>query len=152
MKYGYFDHNQRQISLAQWKALQEDEGYRILKRFRDQRVHIEAQWVGKVRDPNNYFPGLRPIFTLMVWNRNSEGLWVQDPRHGETFTSKAKLLQEYNDFLLEWTQTTLDENGELEEVGNELTAPPESLADQPELAKTSRLVGISEDVASVGVW
>lgn len=149
MKYGYFDHTQRQISSDEWRSLTEDESYVTLKRFRDQRVHIEARWVGRVKDPQNHFPGMRPIFQMLMWNRNSAGEWVQDPNHGLTYANKAKLLQDYNDFLLEWTQTTLDENGEMLEVGNELEALPEAEA---KVTKTTKLVGVDEAVSSVGVW
>lgn len=151
MKFGYFDHNQREISESRWRELCKEEGYVTLRRFRDQRVHIEARWVGKVEGPQNHFPNLRPIFAVLVWNRTSTGEWVQDPNHGLTFHSMAKLLQAYNDFLLEWTQTTLDDNGELLEIGNELQAPAEHISDAG-AAKASKLVGVSEDVTSVGVW
>lgn len=151
MKFGYFDHEQRQISERRWRELCNEEGYVTLRRFRDQRIHIEARWVGKVENPENHFPNLRPIFAVLMWNRTSTGEWVQDPSHGLKFHSMAKLLQAYNDFLLEWTQTTLDDNGELLEIGNELQAPAEHISDAG-AAKASKLVGVSEDVTGVGVW
>ena len=152
MKFGYFDHNQRQITEARWRELCKEEGYVTLKRFRDERVHIEARWIGKLENPQNHFPNLRPIFAMLMWNRNSAGEWVQDPHHGTKFCSKAKLLQEYNDYLLEWTKTTLDDEGNMLEVGNELDAPPTADITAPGGTKVSSLVGVSQEVSSVGVW
>lgn len=154
MSTGYFDRKQQPITKARWEELQRDEGYSILKRFRDDRVHIEARWVGKLANPQNYFPYLRPVFAVLIFNRDSAGNWQQDPRHGTTYHDERKLLAAYNDFVLEWTQSTLNEEGELEEIGNELKAIPESefMAAGPKTTLAKNLVGVSAEVAAVGVW
>lgn len=150
-RFAYFDRKMKPISEARWRELIQDEGYSVLRRFRDERVHIEARWTGKVIDPQNHFPYMRPVFSLVLFNRGTDGGWKQDPRHGMTYYDEKKLLQDYNDFLLEWTESTIDDDGNLLEVGNQLEAPDESKTIS-KTTSTKSLVGVSEDVASVGAW
>lgn len=147
----YYDRKMKPISKARWQELIADQGYSVLRRFRDERVHIEARWVGKLVDPQNHFPYMRPIFSIVLFNRGTDGSWKQDPRHGMTYYDEKKLLQDYSDFLLEWTQSTIDDDGSLLEVGNQLEAVPEP-ASLTKTTSAKNLVGVSAEVTAVGAW
>lgn len=151
MKVAYYDRKLQPISQSQWRELCQDEGYSILKRFRDDRVHIEARWIGKLENPQNYFPYLRPVFAVLVFNRGSDGQWVQDPAHGQRFHDEKKLIAYYEEFVLNWTKSEM-KDGELQEVGNELEAPAESMALGPKTTAVKNVIGVPEELASVGAW
>ncbi|WP_297478311.1 hypothetical protein [Ferrovum sp.] len=138
----YFDKDGRKIQKDKWTHYRMDPSYCIVREFRNKAVLVIVEWKGAVDTRLHPFAFTHPTFEMRVWNFDSDGKLVPDPVESKkTFPSEQNAINAYNNFLLRWTDSKI-ENGELVEVGNELTPPPPP---DPNIPKTA----VNDDI---GCW
>ena len=87
-------------------------------------------------------PATTEVVTQFVLLSGGDGSLAADPvDDGRTFHDEESALNWYEEFLTTWTESTIDEDGELVEVDNHLAPPPPPDPDAP----TSTLKDAPED-------
>lgn len=119
----YFDKEVNEISANLCKDLLADESYRTVRAFENEKVRLVITWVGEIKDADELFRTTYPLFKLEQHDK-VDGAWVESFESGRTFASMRKVDEYYEDFIVRWTASFFDEDGEIHEVGN-LLAPPE---------------------------
>ena len=136
------------IPKIEWEKLQADDSYRLPDRFDNGIVHVEIEWVGKVAQPNT-FRDYWPVFRMNVQNYR-DGVLVDDPADdGETFPDYAAAKKRYEEFLVKWSECSVNDFGEFVEEGNSLAPPPPPNPDAPDSAEDV-VAGVLDD--GVGAW
>ncbi len=116
----YFDRDGKVITRAKWESLIVEPSYWTVRQFDNGRVLIRIVWKGIVPDADNQFRSSYELFKLELFNYSDAGAAIIDPNNGRSFPTEKKALEFYNDFILKWTESSLDEEGNIEEVGNTL--------------------------------
>ncbi|MFT4064327.1 hypothetical protein [Paraburkholderia sp.] len=132
-KVGYFNKEGDAIPLSQWRELQADRSYSVLKEYDNGSVNVTLRWHGRVPDPTNSWRESWPMFVLNVSNYDSAGVARPDPvADNKTFYEQDDALRYYTNFIAKWTESRMEKNemtGEMEliEEGNILVpeAPPD---------------------------
>lgn len=122
----YFDRQNREISAAQFEDLLKTPNYESVYVYDDgKKIRIELLWTGMVKNARNYFASDRPIFTISCQNYSSDGKLVDAPdMNGRVFSRENRAISAVQEFLLDWTDASIDENGKFCDDGN-LCKPPE---------------------------
>lgn len=120
----FFDKDVQEISQNVFNDLIADDSYRIVNQFQNKRVKLVIEWVGKIENADSTF---RPSYKLFIAKQYdwlpSENDWKESIESGTTFATFKAADLFYQDFLLRWTDSYFDDEGEIKEVGNELTPP-----------------------------
>jgi hypothetical protein len=112
------------ISEADWRDLQKDPNYCTVRQYDNSVVQVTLKWVGRVPNPQNTFKEFWPVFILLVKNYKADGTLAVDPNDSDkTYYEEAHAIKAYEEFLLRWTESTVDEAGEFVEADNMLTPP-----------------------------
>ncbi len=150
-KTNYFNRESKPISLEDWRTLQNDPRYKIVRQYDNGKVHLSLNWTGKV--VGEQWPDLRPIFTMSAWNYMEDGRRIEDMNmHGKTYPSERIAVEEFEAFLAKWSECEMDElTGEFIEEGNTLAPPPPPpTADTPHSEEA--LAKIEIDDGGIGAW
>jgi hypothetical protein len=140
------------IEKDRWKELSADPAYCSVMLYDNQSLKVELVWVGKVADPTMMDSEYWPLFRLDIFDNtgdNGETRWTPSMDTGETYGSTEAGKKAYRDYLLEWTESTMEEGrkGALEFVeADNLAAPPPP----PDFDAPTSVVTIGEDGS--GVW
>lgn len=139
----YIDKDGKGISKGVWRLFRDDESYRVLRQFKNELTWITLEWTGVADILLHPFASTYPLFEMRVANASSDGMrWVNDPvEDRKTYHNQQAAIEAYNNFLVRWTESKV-EDGELVEVGNELTPPPPP---DPNIPKTA----VNDDI---GCW
>ncbi len=144
----YLNRDGLRIDKAQWKVLQADEDYKVVRQFDNGTVRVRLVWIGSVTDKQaQTFRDTWPVFTISVWNYRADGSMVLDPvKNGETFPHIEQGIAAYEEFLLDWTDCEVTDDGRFIEVDNSLAPPP-----PPDPNKPADVVieGLTDDF---GAW
>lgn len=129
----YFDREGKRINHLKWKALAGDPLYRTVKEFDNGRVQVRLIWNGSLTLQQKLsFRDTWPLFAMRVMNYNAQGVLQPDPSSdGETFPTESDALNGYEQFLINWADCHIDDNGNLVEVDNNLAPPPPPDPDAP---------------------
>lgn len=119
----YFDKDVNEISVNQYKDLLADDTYRIIHAFENEKVRLVITWQGAIKDADQLFRATYPLFKAEQYDKVGDK-WVESFESGTTFANLNKAESYYEDFVMRWTDSYIDEEGEIHEVGNVL-APPE---------------------------
>lgn len=143
----YFDKVGNKISPAKWHELRADHSYTTVREFANEKVSIRVIWHGALTlGESKSFRDTWPLFQISVSNANAAGEFKPDPvLDCKTFPYENIAIQAYEHFLLQWSECKVNDSGEFEEVGNELTPPPPPSPDIP----TSTIRGTGTDLM---VW
>lgn len=159
----YQDCDGRGLSKAEWESKVGCEDW-IVKQFRNDKIWVRVEWIGRYdkKLPAEY----RHSHAIVVLNRlkvrksewEEEGViqdkgWVKDVAATQTFRTKSAAVSAYEDMLLSYTESYIDETEDgdmvLVEEGNEFgpkTGPLKFEVDD-ELIEVAESKGIS-----VGGW
>lgn len=127
----YFDHDVNEITQDQFNKLNEDETYRVVHAFENEKVRLVITWQGRIEDAENMFRTTYPLFKAEQHDKVGDK-WVEAPESGTTFANKRKMESFYENFVMSWTESYLDDNCEIVEVGNKLTPPEPVSEDAPQ--------------------
>jgi hypothetical protein len=131
-KTGYFGRDGRLCQKVEWDRLRANKEYYMVRRFSNGVVNVALKWIGKQENVDQLFPDCYKLFVLHVWNYNELGIPISDPvESGRTFPTEKLAIEAYDKFLLAWTKSHIDEDGELIEEENEYTPPPKPNLDAP---------------------
>jgi len=125
-KTRYYDRDGAPIEKAQWVELRKDPGYVEMKVYDNGKVRVVIQWLGKVVAPDNMDAEYWPLYALEIRNRSDDS-WVPDPNSGETYGRYSAALGDYQDFLLCWSDSSMEDLGKGEvfvEADDNLAALP----------------------------
>lgn len=151
----YFDRDGKVITRGVWEEKVKEPSYFTVRQFDNGRVRIRILWKGIVPDADNQFRSSYPLFALELENYNDEGRLILDPSNGRLFPDEKKAVAFYNDFVLKWTESLMDEEGNVEEVGNTLAIPEPPKPPDPNIpssAVTEEInLGVELDMSG-GAW
>lgn len=149
----YYGRDGRACHHNEWARLRNDPSYRVVRQFDNGSVHVELEWLGDVPDADNQFRGSYRLFKIKLSNYNDVGVAVEDPMSGKFFPNESKALTFYDDFILKWTESVMDEDGNVEEVGNTL-APiePPKPPDPNKPLSTVDSIDVGNADMSAGAW
>lgn len=144
----YRDREGRAITEAQWKKLQADPAYTTVKEYDNGVVRVTLRWNGRIAGPAaSTFPDYWPVFVLLVKNYRPDGTLVNDPvDNDKTYPDEQAAIKGYQEFLLKWTESEVDDAGEFLEEGNILTPPPPPDPNKPTTVPDDDALG------GVGAW
>lgn len=121
----FFDKEAQEISQNLFNDLIADDSYRIVGQFKNKRVKLVIEWIGQVDNADTLFRTSYKLFVAKQYDwMPKEETWKESIESGTTFATLKAAEAFYEDFLLRWTKSYIDEEGEMQEVENEL-APPE---------------------------
>lgn len=123
----YINREGEKISKQDWKELQTQDSYKVVRLYDNGVVHLQLTWIGRIDNPDT-FQSYWKNFILTVKNYRSDGSLVNDPVDGDrTFSNEAEGIKAYEDFLLHWTDCSVDDEAKFVERGNtlELPLPPD---------------------------
>jgi hypothetical protein len=138
----YQDIDGKGLSKKQWEEKSHCKDW-IIKEFRNDRIWIAVEWIGRYdkklpaeyRHSHGIFVRTRLQVRKSEWEEESvleDKGWVIDHGATETFRTKSAAMAAYEDVLLKYTGSYLDEDedGEmvLVEEGNELAPVMKELA------------------------
>lgn len=129
----YYDREGRRISLLTWQNHQANTSYSLLREYDNGAVRVRLVWLGKLMDREaQSYRDTWPLFTISVWNYNDQGRLVPDPvEDGKTFAHEQEAINAYEEFLINWTDSTVNDEGKLIEADNLLAPPPPPDPDKP---------------------
>ena len=147
-KIRYIDREGKAISQADWKVKSADPLYYQVREYDNGVVRVTLKWNGRVSGPvASSYPDYWPIFVILVKNYKADGTLVNDPvDNDQYFANEAAAVKGYEEFLLKWTESDVDDAGEFMEEGNVLTPPP-----PPDPNKPASEVDDSQ-TGGVGAW
>lgn len=119
----YLDKDVNEITASECNDLLADDSYRIVHAFENEKVRLIITWLGKIVDGDQMFRTTYPLFKAEQYDKLGDK-WVESPESGTTFPNLKKVEAYYEDFVIRWTKSYFDEDGNIHEVGNVL-APPE---------------------------
>lgn len=119
----YFDKEGDEISANLYKDLAADDSYRIVHAFENEKVRMLLLWTGEIKGADQMFRTSYPLFKVEQYDK-LDGKWVESFESGKTLPTLRKAEEYYEDFVMRWTESYIDEDGEMHEIGN-LLAPPE---------------------------
>lgn len=119
----YFDKGGNEISANLYQDLIKDDTYRIVHAFENEKVRLIITWQGEIKGADQLFRTTYPLFKTEQHDKLGDK-WVESFESGKTFSDMKKVESFYEDFIIRWTESYFDEDGEVHEVGNKL-APPE---------------------------
>jgi len=152
------DINGQGLTKTEWLTKSHSDEW-TLKQYSNGKLMVRLEWIGRYdkKLPSEY----RHSHGVMVFNRlkvrESEWVdegtltdrgWVLDPAATQTFRTKAEAEAAYEDLLVNFTQSYLDEdeNGDvvLEEEGNDLApAKPGALVIDEDVIKAAEAKGVA---------
>lgn len=137
-RVGFYDREGKAIPQDVWTAKSKDPSYAVVREYDNAVVRVTLKWIGRVQNPGNYFgPEFMPLFVLLVKNYRADGSMVDDPADGDQkFGTEAVALAAYEEFLLKWTKSERDDEGEFVEADNTLTPPPPPDPNKPSTEAT----------------
>ena len=129
----YYDREGRRITLATWRDLQAKTDYQQIREYDNGAVRLRLVWLGKLTDQQaQSFRDTWPLYTISVWNYNDQGKLVPDPvEDGKTFAHEGEAINAYEEFLINWTDSEVTDDGKLIEADNLLAPPPPPDPDRP---------------------
>jgi hypothetical protein len=150
----YFDREGLPMSRDAYLAKLKDASYQIVRQFDNGKVLIRIVWKGEVPDADKQFRSTYKVFALELSNYNDQGKPVPDPFSGRFFPDEKMATSFYEDFILKWTDSTMDEEGNIEEVGNTLAPPPPPPPPPSSDLPTSSVANLKGDVddGGIGAW
>lgn len=151
----YFDRDGKVITRAKWEEKIQQPSYWTVRQFDNGKVMIRIVWKGLVADADNQFRSSYKLFTLELFNYNDVGHQIADPSSGRFFPDEKKAIAFYDDFILKWTESVMDEDGNVEEVGNTLAPieppkPPDPNIPKSVITEEMKLGGDLD--MSAGAW
>lgn len=148
-KTRFYDRDGAPIEKDQWAELRKDPGYVDMKVYDNGKVKVTIKWLGKVVSPDNMDAEYWPLYELEIQNRAGD-VWANDPNSGETFGRFEYALTDYQDFLLNWTDSAMEDLGKGEvfvEADDNLAALPAA----PDRNTPESVVAIGDDGVE-GAW
>lgn len=147
--YTYLDRQGLRINPGKWLKLQADDSYRTIRQFDNGTVQVSLFWVGKLtRLQASSFRDTWPVFSARVFNYKADGTISPDPvDDNRTFHDEESALDWYEEFLTCWTDSTIDDNGNLVEVDNLLAPPPPPDPDAP-TSTAEDVKGLPDDLGA----
>jgi hypothetical protein len=146
----YFGRDGRLCQRNEWARLRDDPSYRIVRQYDNGSIRIQVEWLGEVTDPQNLFPDMYRLFRINVWNYDAYNVLRPDPvRDGDTYPTEKTAIKAYEEFLLDWTNCSVTEDGDFIEEDNSLAPPPPLNPDAP-TSEVTAIKGITDD--GVGAW
>lgn len=150
MAFVYYDREGFKISRERWSEFGNDDDYCTVRAFDNGAVKVTLVWLGRVDTLKDQWDFMYPIFRLNVANYNSNGELVADPvDDGKTFRLEREGIEAYEAFVAKWTESYLDDDGELVEVDNDIAPPPPPNPDAP-ASDVASVKGVEID--DVGAW
>lgn len=154
MSTGYFNKDGARIAAEDWSILTKESGYSNVMEYDNGAVRVRVTWVGKVVSIESLFPDMYKVFRLDVYNYNAVGGLVSDPvSNGKWFPNKDAAIKAYEEFLVQWTASHKNEEGEFVEEDNFFAPPPPPppppSPDAP-LSDLATIKGVEDD--GVGAW
>lgn len=142
----YFSRDGKDIDHAQWYELRKDKDYCNVRKFQNDKVMAEIVWSGMVIDPDNTFTEYYKNYVIYVCNFGSDGKARPDPiLNGTYYPNEEVAVTAYEKFLIKWTASHIDENGNFIDVDNEAKPPPPPNLDAPMTSVTSINLGAGDD-------
>jgi hypothetical protein len=143
-RIAFIDRQGKAIGAEAWKERQKDASYVIVSQYDNGVVQVTLKWNGRIENPQNTFPSYWPVFVLLVKNYKADGTLALDPESDQTFGDEASAVKAYEDFLVRWTESTTNEEGEFVEQDNLLTPPAPPNPDLPE--------SDAQELGETGAW
>lgn len=128
----YLNKKLEEISHTEWVAFSKNRKYTMIAEYENPKIKLKALWVGKCSDSAIIPAAHRKPFRILVLNNTGSTdnpKWCNDPSSRKDFRTEADLMDFYNDFLITWTKSYVDEDGEFY-IEDNLIAPPPP-ADMP---------------------
>jgi hypothetical protein len=111
----YMDKDGLLISKSGWINKRADDSYRTIRQFDNGKVRVLLEWYGKVSTPDS-FEDYWELFQLRVFNYLDAGQLVDDPNFRDKFFgTESSGVAAYEDFMLRWTDSLVDEEGNFTE-------------------------------------
>lgn len=129
----YFNRDGLRIDAAEFTQLQLDPAYVTLKEYDNGKVRLRLVWLGKLTNQeHSSWRDTWPLFSIGVWNYTAEGKMVPDPvSNGVSYATETEALNAYEEFLINWADAEINDNGVLVEKDNLLAPPPPPDPDKP---------------------
>lgn len=125
MAIQYFDKDVKEITENLYKDLVADDSYRTVHAFQNEKVKLIIEWVGAIEGADQLFRTTYPLFVAKQFDfLPDKDEWIESFESNRTFPNMKKVSQYYEDFVMRWTESYIDEEGEIHEVGNVLAPPP----------------------------
>ena len=103
-KISYHDHDGNYMTKEAWEEKQQDEDYRLVKKFDNGQVRAFVYWDGEIQDAADTWRDMWKLFHLEVWNYDVDGQMKPDPvEHMETLSSMEEVTEWWEEFLTKWT-------------------------------------------------
>ena len=119
------------------KANKDLAGPEVIAEFQNDVLIVRLIFNGELKGSENYFASSRPLFKTEVKNKVGDNWFDDAVEYGKSFPNEKKAMNWYEDFIMEWTKSYLDDEGELVEVGNILTPPPPENLNKPKTVSDS---------------
>jgi hypothetical protein len=120
----YFDKSGKELTKDRWSELQKDEDYCIIHSFENDRFLFQIKWFGKVDNADNLFRHSYPMFVSnsLQYDEATDD-WIEAIDSGRTFGALSSATTYYEDFLLTYTDASVDEDGEITSSDNLQSKP-----------------------------
>lgn len=148
-KTRYYDRDGAPIDKDQWAEHRKDPSYIEMRVFDNGAVKVAVKWLGKIINPDNMDSEYWPLYALEVSNM-ADGRWAVDPSAGDTFGRIEEANKEYEEFLLQWTDSKIEENSKGVKVFVESDDNLYALPAAPDRNTPETVANIGDDGA--GVW
>ncbi len=103
-KMRYFDLKGAPIDKSAWEEKQQDDEYRIVRKYDNGAVRAFVIWDGCEDNTENLFRDMWNLFHAEVWNYDRDGRMKEDPNeHGKTFPTLEAATAWYEEWLTRWT-------------------------------------------------
>ncbi|CDT53421.1 hypothetical protein VCR15J2_390068 [Vibrio coralliirubri] len=118
----FYNKKGARIKKEAWRKLLARDEYRVFREYCNNDIMVSAEWRGEA--DSRTAPEDRKLFTLFVHN-NVNGNWIKDVSLTNTFRSEEEMNVGFEDVLLQFTKSDLDDEMEFVEKGNILIKEPE---------------------------
>ncbi|MDK9739306.1 hypothetical protein KI655_18585 [Vibrio sp. D404a] len=123
----FYNKKGARIKKEAWKQLRKKDSYSIVRQYCNDDIMISAEWTGE--PDSRTAPDDRKLFTIFVHN-NVNGSWIKDVSLTNTFRSEEAMDVAFEDLLLRFTDSELDEEEGVIEKGNMLEPERKRLLDR----------------------
>jgi len=143
-----------EISAIEWTKFRGNKDYTFVKKFRNEKVSVFVEWIGKQRSPSKIPREYWKLFTVKVCNiiivkKNGgfEAEEIQDPSLSKEFENESLALAYYRDTLVDLGFAYYKEESEYSEEGSTFTEKNNEFA--PEKIEPEQ---VKSKGALVGSW
>ncbi|MET2951281.1 hypothetical protein ABXV18_24675 [Vibrio owensii] len=150
----FFNKKGARIKKEAWKQLRKKDSYSIIRQYCNDDIMISAEWTGEA--DSRTAPADRKLFTIFVHN-NVHGSWIKDVSLTNTFHSEETMDVAFEDLLLRFTDSELDEEEGVIEKGNMLETTKEEpikpeYEDEPSSSDDEVVSAPSSSISGLGAW